>query len=194
MVVCVCRQEPGTNEQIKSFVASRAPGVLIAPKSAVNGSESHPLFTVGKAAFPGDCGWNFACRCTFCRGGRYGRARMAAQALPSSPLLTFCCRVGGDVAGALPVFFLFFHSAAIPGWWLVGPCLGCASPLTCRASHPLTPSLRLPQIHWCCSYASRHTPHDPSDPLYDRCPVCAPPPPPSLLIPSPPPILSHSPV
>lgn len=69
LVVFLGRQEPGTNEQIKSFVAARAPGVLIAPKSAVNGSESHPLFTVGKAAFPGDCGWNFACRCTFLQGG-----------------------------------------------------------------------------------------------------------------------------
>lgn len=58
-----CRQEPGSAEQIKSFVAARALGVLIAPKSAVNGSESHPLFAVGKGAFPGDCGWNFACRC-----------------------------------------------------------------------------------------------------------------------------------
>lgn len=63
-------QEPGTNEQIKSFVAARAPGVLIAPKSAVNGSESHPLFTVGKAAFPGDCGWNFACRFLYDKNGK----------------------------------------------------------------------------------------------------------------------------
>jgi len=66
------RQEPGSADQIKSFVASRAPGVLLAPKSAVNGAEAHPLFAVGKTAFPGDCGWNFACRCTFCdaRAGR----------------------------------------------------------------------------------------------------------------------------
>lgn len=63
-------QEPGTNEQIKSFVAARAPGVLIAPKSAVNGAESHPLFSVGKTAFPGDCGWNFACRFLYDKSGK----------------------------------------------------------------------------------------------------------------------------
>ncbi|OSX80978.1 hypothetical protein BU14_0027s0004 [Porphyra umbilicalis] len=63
-------QEPGSADQIKSFVASRAPGVLIAPKSAVNGAEAHPLFAVGKTAFPGDCGWNFACRFLYDKDGK----------------------------------------------------------------------------------------------------------------------------
>ena len=36
------------------------PGCRLMEKVSVNGPDAHPLFALGKEAFPGDIAWNFA--------------------------------------------------------------------------------------------------------------------------------------
>lgn len=57
-------QEPGSNEDIKAFAASKQfPGVLM-DKVDVNGPNSSPVFSWLKMASgdKADCRWNFACK------------------------------------------------------------------------------------------------------------------------------------
>lgn len=53
-------QEPGTNEEILSFVKTRF-GISFPmfEKTDVNGEEEHPLYSLLKEEFPGDIEWNF---------------------------------------------------------------------------------------------------------------------------------------
>ena len=36
------------------------PGCYLMEKVSVNGADAHPIFELGKEAFPGDIAWNFA--------------------------------------------------------------------------------------------------------------------------------------
>jgi len=57
------KQEPGTNEQIKKFAASKGATFKIFDKILVNGKETHPLFRYLRASLSGTLGssvkWNF---------------------------------------------------------------------------------------------------------------------------------------
>ncbi len=52
-------QESGSDAQIKDFASSRANGVYLTEKSAVNGADAHPLIALAKTKFPDKINWNF---------------------------------------------------------------------------------------------------------------------------------------
>lgn len=62
-------QENGSDEQIKEFASSRASGVYLTEKSAVNGADSHPLIARAKTKFPDKISWNFDGRYVFDKDG-----------------------------------------------------------------------------------------------------------------------------
>lgn len=57
-------QEPGTPEEIKSFVSKYGVNppqeFFMSEKIKVNGKNTHPVYIKLKEAFPGDIRWNFA--------------------------------------------------------------------------------------------------------------------------------------
>jgi glutathione peroxidase len=56
-------QEPGTHEEIKSFVRDRYNGQFdLFSKIKVNGPDTHPIYEWLKKSFPGDLSWNFAAK------------------------------------------------------------------------------------------------------------------------------------
>ena len=57
-------QELKTDAKIAEFcegkgVPTHAPGCYLMAKTTVKGNGCHPVFALGKAAFPGEIGWNF---------------------------------------------------------------------------------------------------------------------------------------
>jgi len=63
-------QEPGTEEDIKKFLASKyKPEFNMFSKIDVNGPNTHPVYRYLKKAFPGDITWNFASKFLIDRDG-----------------------------------------------------------------------------------------------------------------------------
>ena len=67
-------QELSTDAQVTKFcegkgLPSDAPGCYLLSKSLVKGANCHPIFGLGKAAFPGEIQWNFDCIFVFNKEG-----------------------------------------------------------------------------------------------------------------------------
>ena len=83
-------QEPGNNEEIKSFCSSKyAVSFPLFDKLHVKGAEQHPLYKAltGKdSAFPGDVKWNFG-KFLIGRDGKLVK-RFESKVTPDSPEVT----------------------------------------------------------------------------------------------------------
>ncbi|KAA8490763.1 Phospholipid hydroperoxide glutathione peroxidase, chloroplastic [Porphyridium purpureum] len=65
-------QEPGSPEEIKSFVSSKfnSPDLLLMEKSHVKGSQANPVFKLAKEAGLGEPKWNFDGKFVFDKTGK----------------------------------------------------------------------------------------------------------------------------
>uniref|UniRef100_A0A7S0G792 Glutathione peroxidase n=1 Tax=Rhodosorus marinus TaxID=101924 RepID=A0A7S0G792_9RHOD len=76
-------QEPGTPDEIKSFVSDQyGSKILIMEKSSVKGSSANEVFKLGKDAGVGEPQWNFDGRLIFDKDGKLSKRLTNAATMP----------------------------------------------------------------------------------------------------------------